>query len=183
MSSNRKKVSTCKDKDICIYHARLTRIYLCIKRKSCLGSRCCFFQHCVTNISMYIYDSLINVPNTGSAGKATALPHPTRNLNPSSSIPFRFLIASAASLRFIKQTNPLFLPLSFSSWVRGHMILTDAIGPYFPNSWQRPNSVTLGWMLLTNKLVDKGSPSPKTESSDLNNLEKQAVYKTCACNK
>ena len=49
-------------------------------------------------------------------------------------LPFNALMALSASFRVMKATKPQLRFLLLSSSVLGHMILTLARGPYFPNS-------------------------------------------------
>ena len=54
--------------------------------------------------------------------------------------PLKCSRAFSASCLFMYATKPQFLLRAFSSSVRGHMTLTLASGPNFPNNWQRLSS-------------------------------------------
>mmetsp|Transcript_4775 Transcript_4775/g.7259 ORF Transcript_4775/g.7259 Transcript_4775/m.7259 type:complete len:237 (+) Transcript_4775:2290-3000(+) len=97
----------------------------------------------------------------------TGFPHPIVILYPSNIDSFSSFIASSASWRHLKLTNPQFFLRILSSSERGHIILMLLTGPNLLNISCSLSSVTDGARLPTYRFVVVGSPVSNEPSSGL----------------
>ena len=103
--------------------------------------------------------AVISPIESGAVGRATALPHPIfiGIPTPDGSVSLSSSFARAASFRSTKATKPQWLRSRRSSSDRGHITLTDWIGPKRSKTRKRPSSFSEGARFPTYRLVVSAS--------------------------